>query len=242
MKKIFTLVFLCTTLFSFSQGIVVRFTNEVVGNNDTVRYVPRFPNADDFIFFDLENTTSQELGIMVTRNVISLAPNALTTFCIGGVCLTGDQSLFPEILAAGASMTHAELGDQAFHITFNPNNNTGISLLKFTLYDETTTSISTSFYLELDNTVSVKEQTSGTTLSAYPNPASDNVTIEHFIPSISSGAQLVIRNIAGVVVHTSSIGQSNKTILSLETFNSGIYFYSIEVNNKSILTKKLIVK
>lgn len=242
MKKIFTLVFLFASIYSFGQGIVLKHANLEINNNDTIHVVPRYLNADDVIYIDIENTTSQELGVMVQRQVISLLNNATTVFCIGDACLDGDVSIFPEVIAAGGSLTHADDGDRSFHIFYNPNGSIGVSLLKFTFFDQTTPTISRTIYIQLDNTISVSDNSSNITLSAYPNPAANRVTIEHNLLSNPNGAQLIIRNMTGVSVYSSPIGNSTKTNISLEGYTPGIYFYSIEVNNKSIITKKLIIK
>lgn len=242
MKKIFTLALLFASLFSFGQGIVLKHANITLNDNDTIFVVPRFLHADETVYIDIENTTTQELGIMVQRQLVTLLNNATTVFCIGDACLDADASIFPEIIPAGGSLTHADAGDRSFHIFYNPNGSVGISLLKFTFFDQTTPSISKSVYIKLDNTISVNETTANNSLSAYPNPASNRVTIEHNLPSNPFGAQLIIRNITGVSVYKTPIGNTNRTNISLEGFTPGIYFYSIEVNNKSIITKKLIIK
>lgn len=242
MKKFFTLFIVFASISTFGQGIVLKYENQVVNSNDTITVIATELNADNTIFIDIENTTSQELGIMVQRQVISLINNATSSFCIGGLCLTGDISTDPEIFAAGGSLTHASDGDRAFHIFYNPNGSYGVSLIKFTFFDQTTPTIASSVYLRIDNTVSVSETKPNNALSAYPNPAIDKVTFEHSLNSNGNDAKLVIRNITGVTVYSSVIGNSTKTSISLEKFTSGIYFYSIELNNKSIITKKLIVK
>jgi ABC-type microcin C transport system duplicated ATPase subunit YejF len=242
MKKFFTLFMVFASLSGFGQGIVLKYANQVVNSNDTITVIATELNTDNTIFIDIENTTSQELGIMVQRQIISLINNATTSFCIGDLCLDADLSVFPEIISAGGSLTHAAQGDRAFHIFYNPNGSYGVSLIKFTFFDQTTPTIASSVYLRIDNTVSVSETKPNNALSAYPNPAIDKVTIEHSLNSNATDAKLVIRNITGVIVYSSLIGNSTKTSILLNDFTSGIYFYSIELNNKSIITKKLIVK
>ncbi len=242
MKKLFTLLLILASLSSFGQGIVLKYENQVVNNNDTITYIATELNNDNTIFIDIENTTSQELGIMVQRQIITLINNATTSFCIGDLCLDADLSVFPEVIAAGGSLTHANQGDRAFHIFYNPNGSYGVSLIKYTFFDETTPTIATSLYIRIDNTVSVSETKPNTAIFAYPNPAIDKVTIEHSLNTNTTDAKLVIRNITGVVVYSSVIGNSSKTSILLDNFTSGIYFYSIELNNKSVITKKLIVK
>lgn len=242
MKKIFTLVLLLASLHTFGQGIVLKYNHIALGDNDTIDVVPRYSNADDVFYLDIFNTTSQNLGVMVQRQKVSLVNGATSVFCVGDACLDGDASIFPENILAGDSLTHSADGDRSFHIFYNPNGTSGVSLLKFTFFDETTTTITKSVFFRINHEVSVNEAKENTVLTAYPNPATSRVTFEHVLNSNIIGAQLIIRNITGVSVYNSPIGNSSKSNISLEGFTPGIYFYSIEVNNKSIITKKLIIK
>ena len=242
MKKIFTLFLLFATLTAFSQGIGVKFEGVVVPDGGTVEVdAPRL-NADNVYYFDIYNLSGQDLGIMFQRTNIEVVSGAISTFCIGGSCLIGDESHFPEEIAAGDSLTFASDGDAAFHIQYNPNGNYGVTHHKFLLYDETDNSIKTEFYIKINNTDGIKEQESQTLFTAYPNPASNRVTVEYKLDIIPSQAQIVIRNIAGVQVFSAPADASGKIIISLDQFSSGIYFYALEVDGRTMVTKKLIVK
>lgn len=242
MKKLITLLMLLITINAFSQDLIIRYNNNIINNNDTVFATPRFLNADDTFYFDIENNTTNDLGIMVVRDPIQVLEGSLSQFCIGESCLTGNESSFPQTINAGENFSHTNYGDQAFHIFYNPNGNQGITIYKYELFDATNTSIKSSFYIVLDNsTIGVQNNNSTKTITAFPNPASNRVTIEHQLTSTSDKTDLVIRNITGVVVYSSPVTGS-RSIISLNEFNPGIYFYSIEVNGKAIATKKLIVK
>lgn len=242
MKKIFTLLLATISLSAFSQALILRHDGIIYENNDTIYANPTLLNSDNTYFVDIENTTSQSLGIMVVRNNIQLLNGATTQFCVGESCYTDSASSFPQIINAGENYSEATYGDQAFHIFYNPNGNYGVSLLKFTLFDQTNPTISSIFYIRLDNSVSIQDNNIISTLNAYPNPASNRVTIEHNLKSNSGKTELVIRNITGAVLYSTPINGSSKTNVSLENFSAGIYFYSVENQGKTITTKKLIVK
>ncbi len=243
MKKIISILFLFVIMTGFSQDLVIRYNGNIYDNNDTIFVKPRFLNSDDTYYIDIENTTSQQLGIMVVRDPILLLTGATTQFCIGESCLEGNVSVFPQLINAGENFSHAAFGDQAFHLFYNPNGGRDISLLKFKLFDQTTPTIETNFYIHLDSRdVAVSENTTLGNLNAYPNPAFTKVTFEHTISNLSSDALLVIRTITGTIITKELIGNNNKVSISLENYNPGIYFYSIENDGKAIVTKKLIVK
>jgi hypothetical protein len=242
MKKLMTLLLVTISLSAFSQELVIRHNGIIYDNNDTIYAVPSILNSDNTYYIDIENTTSQILNILVLRNDIQLLHGATTQFCIGTACLTGNASEFPQVINAGENYSHATYGAQAFHILYNPNGNYGVSFLKFTLFDQTNPTISSAFYIRLDNTVSIQNNNLANALNAYPNPATDKVSIEHNLSSNTGKAELVIKNITGAVLYSSPINGTTKTDVSLENFSAGIYFYSIENQGKTIATKKLIVK
>ncbi len=243
MKKIISILFLFVIMTGFSQDLVIRYNGDIYDNNDTMFVDARFLNSDDTYYIDIENTSTQQLGIMVLRDPISLLSGATTQFCIGESCLEGNVSVFPQMINAGENFSHAAYGDQAFHLFYNPNGARGISLLKFKLFDQTNTTIETNFYIHIDSRdVSIAENATSGNLSAYPNPASTKVTFEHNISNLSSDAFLVIRTITGSVITKELIGNNTKVSISLENYNPGIYFYSIENEGKTVITKKLIVK
>lgn len=242
MKKLITLLLITISLSAFSQDLIIRYKGIIYENNDTIYEVPTSLNSDNTYYIDIENTTSQILGVLVMRNNIPLLDGATTQFCIGENCWTGNASEYPQTINAGENYSHAAYGDQAFHIFYNPNGNYGVSLLRFAIFDITNPAISTVFYLRLDNTQSIQNNNNSETLNAYPNPTSNRVTIEHNLNSNYGKTELVIRNITGSVLYSNPINGSSKTNVSLEDFSAGIYFYSIENQGKTIATKKLIVK
>jgi hypothetical protein len=66
---------------------------------------------------------------------------------------------------------------------------------------------------------------------------------QEIIGALNSGnAQVVFYNILGVSVHEQSLnGQTGSAKVNVSNFATGIYFYTIKVNGKSVETKKLII-
>ena len=70
-------------------------------------------------------------------------------------------------------------------------------------------------------------------LNSYPNPASDNINIEYFIPE-SSGITIEIYNIYGLRLYSStaaSLQGKNTITLDLNSLSSGIYFCRLSCKN-----------
>lgn len=86
----------------------------------------------------------------------------------------------------------------------------------------------------------------GNESSVYPNPASDNVTVELTLSETADAVSIQFTNAMGQVVKSQSIGRvvantSNKTTIQVNDLASGVYFYTINADGKKT-TGKLMVK
>lgn len=242
MKKLLVLFICFFVSTTFAQSLLLEYNGETVANNDTIEGIATIPNADNAFFIDLTNNSGTRVQLNVEKESISVVEGATSSFCLG-MCYDGATSLFPYEMGPGESLTHAESGELAFHVNYNPHNNQGTSLFQFTITDETNPEITITFYtlITYSGSTGIQNYTTTTTLFASPNPAKDNVTINYNISN--SPAKLVVRNMVGATVLSQDINPAdNKARISLENFKAGVYFYSIEQNNQILMTKKLIVK
>lgn len=78
---------------------------------------------------------------------------------------------------------------------------------------------------------------------AYPNPAESFIELKYAITNPDARVKILFHNVLGVRVaeHTLKVGESSFT-MSTEKFISGIYFYTLNVNDQNVITKKLVVK
>jgi hypothetical protein len=77
----------------------------------------------------------------------------------------------------------------------------------------------------------------------FPNPANQQTIINFQLPSPSSEARIMLRNLLGSVVKETRVtGVENKFALNTADLNNGLYFYSVMFENRILFTKKLIVK
>ncbi len=76
----------------------------------------------------------------------------------------------------------------------------------------------------------------------YPNPASDYAYIDYQI-SESIKAKITVRNLLGRIVGEYDLSkQENQIKMNVSDLESGVYFYTLSINGKSIKAKKLIVE
>ena len=79
--------------------------------------------------------------------------------------------------------------------------------------------------------------------SVYPNPASRSAQLDYEIKKPRINARIVVNSFIGNPVYDLKLNPNeNSIILNVTDLNPGIYFYTLIVDNKNIVTKKLVVK
>ena len=118
------------------------------------------------------------------------------------------------------------------------------SLVKYTFFLTNNENDKISFYIAFGSGSSIRPSDMVKILNAYPNPASDNVTIAYQLPQGNMApAYLVVKNLIGKTVMTVPMPQaSEKMMINVSDLTTGVYFYSIEQNSRALMTKKMIVK
>ncbi len=77
----------------------------------------------------------------------------------------------------------------------------------------------------------------------YPNPAQDHATIDYKINNELYNAKIVMYNILGKPLGDYEL-PANDTQIKIQTdeLPSGVYFYTLYLNNNGVLTRKIIVR
>jgi hypothetical protein len=242
MKKIFVLLFISMSLIGYAQKFQL---TDLEGNSYTngqtivlgITENDLNPIGEFIADFKVKNITDNRLRMQTTRTDIVLIEGMIVSLCVGDLCYPSDvYSVDPYTIEAGKSE------NVAFHLT--PNNKFG--LCQFKLDFETEGEMIT-LYLNIDmQHLGIKENNNSTfTLSAFPNPASEDsrINISYSITDLNGKQNLVIRNVLGTAVMTMSLNPyENSTYIYPSTLKSGIYFYSIENKKQISIAKKLIVK
>lgn len=77
----------------------------------------------------------------------------------------------------------------------------------------------------------------------YPNPASDQAFVEYEMYNEHVKAKMVIHNILGSPISNYSLPNlETKVKILTDELASGIYFYTLYLDNSGVLTRKLIVR
>jgi hypothetical protein len=92
---------------------------------------------------------------------------------------------------------------------------------------------------------SIKNESSSiANLNFYPNPASNNATID-VVLNETSKLDIAILNTVGQTIYSTSVNGNagnNKIDVNLSNLSSGLYFYQVKVGNSKAVTKKFAVE
>ena len=76
----------------------------------------------------------------------------------------------------------------------------------------------------------------------YPNPAVNSITLDYRILTNTTHATIVFRNVLGSEMGIFNLTQRETSLtIQLENFSSGVYFYTLSVDGKDLVTKKFMV-
>ena len=241
MRKIITIVFLLACSCSYGQQSIELFYNkEYIKHDDTIAKI--VPTVGDVtgakIDIDILNTSADTIKLKIIREIITLVPGAENYFC-------SNKCYEPEIndMEEYSNLIPNDTLSRYFYTVYSTNGQKGVSLIKYTFYDMGNMTDRTSVYLLFDSeTVGIKENVSDNFyLEAYPNPATGKVVIKHRLQK--QDARLLITNVMGMTLKSIPVNPAeDKTLIDVSDLASGIYFYSLEINGKISVTKKLIIK
>ena len=75
----------------------------------------------------------------------------------------------------------------------------------------------------------------------YPDPLSSFTTIPYEIPYETKG-RIIIKDVLGKIIKVIDINSEKREVnLKTDDWALGIYYYSLEINNEIIDTKKMIL-
>lgn len=236
MKKIIALILFLAVTAAYAQTFQISYNGEQVG--ETLDFIATEGGDDNELVIVLTNNSEDVDNIYLTKHIIAEVPGSVNLFCIGGVCYDSQSSSTPLVLQPGESSN-----SQQFHLLYNPGETEGTTTVKYIFYTSRYSDSVTVNYTY--GNVGVEEaELLVNSLTAYPNPATSNVTVAYDLSGFrANSARVVITNLVGSKVAARPInGTSGKVSIDLSNLDAGIYFYSIEADGKIVSTKKLIVK
>jgi Secretion system C-terminal sorting domain len=189
----------------------------------------------------IKNTTDKPQFYIFRKVQDDLGSSRKGYFCLEKNCLDPDIEEFSKRLEPGETL-------QNLNFTVETGFMTGLHLVKFEIFPRGLPAQMIEHVVSLaieDRPAKARVFTSReiTIHDVYPNPVSDQAFIEYSIHGEMVKAKVVIHNILGKLLGDFELPQNEtKVKLQTEDLPSGVYFYTLYLNNEGVLTRKLIVR
>ena len=189
----------------------------------------------------VKNISSSTVTIKVKKIENSLISGAKCSMCFAGQCFLPSTFISP----TQSTLTPNSI-DTTFVGDYNPMSNPGESIVTFVFFNIANTNDSAWIVAHFNySLVGITESTSSKVevSNPYPNPAVNFTTFNYSFPQNTVSAKFVLNDLLGSkIIETPIFDQNGKLTVNTNEIESGVYFYSFYVNDKLILTKKLIIQ
>jgi Secretion system C-terminal sorting domain len=233
MKRFLLLVFVLTTgLAASAQSLewVDRQEHFQAGLGQTLRIPIRIKNTSDKVQFFIIKKAQGDVG-----------SNQKAYFCVGDECLDPNVDQFSKRIEPGETISN-------LYFTVEAGLSTTQNSFRFEVFPKgnPTLGIEHSFSLSVDEKPlkSLVFQSKDITIhDVYPNPVVDQAYIDYRIHNEFIKAKVVIHNILGSPVGNYELPVfETKAKIQADEFTSGVYFYTVYLDNVGVLTRKLVVR
>lgn len=209
-------------------------------------------SVDDFVWGSIEDNLLQAEGtventngsmpidVRVERITIDTVPGSQNYFC-------WEQCYEPPTSVSPTAMTinPGERIDQ-FYADYKPNGQQGVSTLAYCFYNDANQADSVCVTVRFSaSPVGIQDVFLGNQSGiseSYPNPAQDVAKINYALTAGWNKAELMVYSMLGAQVRKIDLTEDQGTIkMNVANLPSGMYFYTLMVDDKSIVTKKMLV-
>ena len=233
MKQFLLLTFFFSSLATLAQSLQV--ANEASGSQ-AVKANSWVANA-----LAISNVSTKPVRVAVRQVSSQIGQSQYASLCFANECAEDNQPLELTTLLPGEQVDDVVL---RFNAGYGKNSST-VRYFIYNLDDPNDGVYHAQTYRVFDDFPNgiLFSQGDLKVGNAYPNPASGEATIDYSLVSFEGTAQVVVRNLLGNKVLEKKL-EADKTSLKLETdrLGDGIYFYSLYLNGRGVVTKKLVIR
>jgi hypothetical protein len=229
---VLTLILVVVSLSGFSQSfdLIDLQDNFQTTFGETVR-----------IPIKIKNNTSKAQFYIIRKLPSDLNSSQKGYFCLDKTCVDAGIEEFSKKVEPGETL-------QNLVYVLESGIQSGVGNIKFQVFTKGNPSEA------LDYAVNFSVQEKGhkqilfkskdiTIQDVYPNPVQDLAYMDYHIHNESVTAKIIIHNILGRAVSELELSPfEDRVKIHSDEFVSGIYFYTIYVNNHGVLTRKLIIR
>lgn len=191
----------------------------------------------------LQNVSSETIYVRSEKLNNQIGSSQKSFFCIDNDCVDGDivsvDQLFPikpnETITVLTSVLETGLV-------------TAVSTVKYRFVNARDTDDFTDFELNYDISERIKEGMLYTSENmelsdVYPNPVSETAIFNYTILDNAKEAKIIIHNVLGSIAGEYVLSAfENRLAVDMESYNPGVYFYTLYLDKEGVATKKLVVR
>lgn len=225
------------------QSLSLLFGGSDIPHGATVQVVG--DPADEYIQAraSVKNNSNTDIEVKVKKIIHAgdTLSNTINYFC-WGVCFppfiyTPEHSL---MIGPG------QVNDTSFYGDYIPNGVIGISRISYVFYDTDNRNDSVALTVEYNASPASTGENMLSRIKftdAYPNPAAGVVNIDYQLPVNTRKASIIVTNILGSRVKEVQLTSlSGKASIPVSDMTNGIYFYSLNLDDHLVITRKFVVK
>jgi hypothetical protein len=189
----------------------------------------------------LKNTTDKTITLIIRKVSSQIGSTQKNYFCLDANCM--DQKVEDHIVKIDPGQTLT-----SFLVALDAGLVSSISSVKYLAYNKSNPAEA----LEIDLQFVVDEKPTKESIYAsrhiaiqdvYPNPLVDHAYVNYKILNDKVKAKIIVHNILGTPVGEYELpAAESKVKIRGEDLNTGIYFYTLYIDNEGVMTRKLIVK
>lgn len=188
-----------------------------------------------------KNTSDKTITLVIRKISGQIGSTQKNYICIDGNCL--DQRVEDYLVKLDAGQTLS-----TFQVALDAGLVSGESVIKYQAYNR----INPGQVIEFDLNFNVEERPEKDNIyssrfvtlhDVYPNPAVDQAVVDYKILNDRVKAKLIVHNLLGNIVGEYSLPSfENFVRVKTDELTAGIYFYTLYVDDESVMTRKLIVR
>jgi len=188
----------------------------------------------------IKNTSDKAQFYIIRKLHSDLSPSQKAYFCLEEKCLESTINEFSKRIEPGETIQ--------LNYTIEGSMLSSQNSIRFQIFPKgnpqeiTEYAVSLTIHEKTDKPVLFQSKDI-TIQDVYPNPVQDHAFVDYRIHNENVKAKLVIHNILGKPMNEYELPSSESRIkLQTEEYTSGIYFYTLYLDNNGVLTRKLIIR
>lgn len=208
-----------------------------VGNAYTTNDIPSHIN--------ITNTSGNPMDVLVKRLDKNLNSLIDSNAICWQICFNPDVSVSPPNYAI--TINPGDTTDKSAFVghvypDMDGMPNSGEITYVFFDMNNPSDSVAHTVRYEVTTTFDVPEVKQRERLSVYPNPATDNITLEYDLSGFGKASFELVNMVGNVVYRKDLPSESGRVDLNIAKLTRGVYFYVLRSGQDAVITRKLIVK